>query len=49
MANKDLPNPIAMCSRTAELVRDSLELCDLGSVGIRGREGKEQVFGVQQT
>jgi len=50
IANKDLPNEIVICSKTAELIRDTqLEVFDLGFVSVRGRSGKEHVFGVKQT
>jgi len=46
MANKDLASPIVICSQTADLVRDTLSLFDLGLVDVRGRTGKEHVFGL---
>jgi class 3 adenylate cyclase len=46
IANKQAPNEIVICSRTAELVRGSVPLVELGSLPIRGRSGKEKVFGV---
>jgi len=46
MANKDLPSPIVVCSRTADLVRDRLAMSELGFVHVRGRTGKEQIFGL---
>lgn len=50
IANKDLPSEIVICSKTAELIRDTqLEVFDLGSISVRGRSGKEHVFGVKQT
>ena len=49
-ANKDLPSEIVICSETADLVRNTqLEVFGLGSVCVRGRSGKEHVFGIKQT
>jgi adenylate cyclase len=49
-ANKDLPSEIVICSETADLVRDTqLEVFGLGSICVRGRSGKEHVFGIKQT
>jgi class 3 adenylate cyclase len=47
MANKQLSSEIVLCSETAKLVGDTLSLVDLGSVGVRGRTGREPVFGVE--
>ena len=48
IANKDLPSEIVICSETADLVRDTnLMVADLGSVPVRGRSGKENVFGIK--
>lgn len=44
MANKDIPENILICSRTAELVANQFEVMDLGMVPIRGREGTEHLF-----
>jgi adenylate cyclase len=50
IANKDLPSEIVICAETADLVRDTqLEVFDLGYVSVRGRSGKEHVFGIRQT
>lgn len=49
MANKDLPSEIVLCSETAKLVGDTLPLVELGSVAVRGRTGREPVFGVEYT
>ena len=46
LANKELPEKIVICSQTAELIRDDLKTKDLGSVEIKGRTGKEHVFGL---
>jgi adenylate cyclase len=46
MANKELARPIVICSQTADLVRDTFTLFDLGLVTVRGRTGKEHVFGL---
>jgi len=46
MANKNLPCAILLCSKTADLIRGKFELTDLGSVPIRGRTGKEHLFGI---
>jgi class 3 adenylate cyclase len=47
MANKDLPSEIVICSKTAQLVGDTLPVVDLGSVAVRGRSGREHVYGIQ--
>jgi adenylate cyclase len=48
IANKDLPSEIVICSETADLVRaTNLKVVDLGSVPVRGRSGKENVFGIK--
>lgn len=48
IANKNLPSEIIICSETAALVRDTnLIVADLGSVPVRGRSGKENVFGIK--
>jgi len=48
IANKDLPSEIVICSETADLVRDTnLIMVDLGPVPVRGRSGKENVFGIK--
>jgi class 3 adenylate cyclase len=47
LANKVLSEKIVICAQTAELVRNDLEILDLGSVPIKGRTGKEQVFGLK--
>jgi len=44
MANKDIPENILVCSHTAELVGDRIELKDLGMHSIPGRQGKEHIF-----
>jgi class 3 adenylate cyclase len=44
MANKDIPENIIVCSHTAELVGDRIELKDLGMHPIPGRQGKEHIF-----
>lgn len=46
IANKDLSSEIITCSQTAALVREALSVSDLGFVCIRGRSGREQVFGI---
>ena len=46
MANKKIPNKIIMCARTAGLVQDSFSLDNLGPKRIKGRKGKENVFGI---
>ena len=46
LANKELSEKIVICSQTAELVRNDLEVKDLGTVSIKGRTGKEHVFGL---
>ncbi len=46
MANKALPAQIVICSQTADLVRNDLSVKDLGEISIRGRKGKEHVFGI---
>jgi len=47
MANKELSHEIVLCSETARLVGDTFSLVDLGSVDVRGRSGREPVFGVE--
>ena len=44
MANKEVAENILVCSHTAELVENQLEIKDLGMYPIRGREGKEHLF-----
>ncbi len=44
MANKDTPENILMCARTASLVENAFVARDLGLFAIRGREGREHVF-----
>jgi class 3 adenylate cyclase len=46
MASKTLPAPIVMCRRTASLVNRVLHLIDLGDQAIRGRAGREHLFGI---
>jgi class 3 adenylate cyclase len=48
LANKELPEKIVICSQTAELIRNDLKTKDLGAVEIKGRTGKEHVFGLIQ-
>jgi class 3 adenylate cyclase len=47
MANKDLSSPIAMCSQTADLVQDTLSVVDLGFFAVRGRTGREHLYGIR--
>jgi class 3 adenylate cyclase len=49
LANKELSEKIVICSQTAELIRGDLRTKDLGAVEIKGRTGKEHVFGLIQT
>ncbi|MDH3829739.1 MAG: adenylate/guanylate cyclase domain-containing protein, partial [Desulfobacterales bacterium] len=46
LANKELSEKIVLCSQTAELVCNELKIKDLGNVEIKGRTGKEHVFGL---
>ena len=46
LANKELSEKIVICSQTAELIRNELKIKDLGAVAIKGRTGKEHVFGL---
>ena len=46
LANKELSEKIVICSQTAELIRNDLKTKDLGAVAIKGRTGKEHVFGL---
>jgi class 3 adenylate cyclase len=46
IANKELSEKIVICSQTAELIRNDLKIKDLGTVAIKGRTGKEHVFGL---
>jgi class 3 adenylate cyclase len=48
LANKELSEKIVICSQTAELIRNDLNIKDLGTVAIKGRTGKEHVFAVNQ-
>lgn len=45
MANKELASPIVICSQTAQLVGHVLSPVDLGLVAVRGRSGREHVYG----
>ena len=47
MANKTLSASIVVCRQTAKLVRQALPLEELGDYEIRGRNGKESLFGIQ--
>jgi adenylate cyclase len=47
MANKTLPAPIVLCQRTASMVNREMQLIDLGNQEIRGRTGREHLFGIQ--
>ncbi len=46
IANKDLDKKIILCRNTADLIRESLEVNDLGEVSVRGRRGETHVFGL---
>jgi class 3 adenylate cyclase len=46
LANKELSEKIVICAQTAELIRNDLKIKDLGTVAIKGRTGKEHVFGL---
>jgi class 3 adenylate cyclase len=46
LANKELSEKIVICSQTAELIRNDLKIKNLGAVAIKGRTGKEHVFGL---
>ena len=46
LANKELSEKIVICSQTAELIRNDLKIKDIGNVEIKGRTGKEHVFGL---
>ena len=46
MANKELDKKIIVCANTANLVRGSLTVDDLGDVSVRGRKGELHVFGL---
>lgn len=48
IANKDLPSEIAICSSTADLVREVLPVVDLGLVSLRGRIGQEHVYAISR-
>jgi class 3 adenylate cyclase len=48
LANKNLPCEIVICSHTAELIRNTLSVDDLGVVFIRGRSDQEHVFGLSE-
>jgi class 3 adenylate cyclase len=47
MANKEVAENILICSHTAEVVQNQLELKDLGMLPIRGREGQEHIFALR--
>ncbi len=47
MASKTLQAPIVLCSQTASLVKGRVPLQDLGNHKIRGRSGKEHLYGIQ--
>ena len=44
MANKEVAENIIVCSHTAELVENQLEIKDLGLLPPQGREGQEHIF-----
>ncbi len=46
MANKELDRKIVICINTASLIREALEVDDLGEVPVRGRTGGLRVFGL---
>jgi adenylate cyclase len=46
IANKELDKKIILCAGTADLIRGSLDVDDLGKVPIRGRNGELHVFGL---
>ncbi len=46
LANKEIPEAILVCARTAALVEGHFELRDLGRHAIRGRQGPELLFGL---
>jgi len=46
MANKELDKKIIICASTANLVRGSLQVDDLGRVSVRGWGGEVHVFGL---
>lgn len=46
VANKELPNEILICSSSANLVRDTLYVNDLGLISLQGRSRRERVFGI---
>ncbi len=47
MANKDFPQSIILCPHTAELVREEVQMIDLGLVRTKGRSGREHVYGLK--
>lgn len=48
MANKELASPIVICEQTAELVSPVLSPIDLGASPVRGRSGRERLFGLDK-
>ena len=46
MANKNLTTPIVICDQTARLVDSALSMVDLGAAPVRGRSGREHLFGL---
>jgi class 3 adenylate cyclase len=48
IANIELSENIVICSQTAKLVRNELQLKDLGKISVRGRKGKEHLFALSE-
>ncbi|MBW2367598.1 MAG: adenylate/guanylate cyclase domain-containing protein [Deltaproteobacteria bacterium] len=47
IANRERPEKILLCSRTAELVHENLVPKDLGFLSIKGRKGTERIFSLE--
>lgn len=48
MANKTFSHEIVICSKTADLIKTSVSLHNLGLTAIKGRAGKEKLYGIHQ-
>lgn len=46
IAVKEVPSELVMCSQTAQFLRDRWPIVNLGSVEVRGRVGREPIYGI---
>jgi len=46
IAVKEVPSELVMCSKTAQFLRGRWPIVDLGSVEVRGRAGREPIYGI---